>query len=131
MDNKVLKKEVEDMMTERQHNECAKIIHGAATAAGGVGAFPIPCSDAIGLMAIQTSMVIALARVFNIELTKAMAEHVAKQAVVSSTGKLVATNLTKMIPGLGSVICATVAAGLTEVFGWEQAEAFASHKSLA
>ena len=118
------------MMTERQHSECARIIHGAAAAAGGVGALPVPCSDAVGLVAIQTSMVIALASVFNIAMTGAMAEHVAKQAVVSSTGKLIASNLTKLIPGFGSAVCATVAVGLTEAFGWEQARAFASQQAM-
>ena len=118
------------MMTKQQQRECAVIIHGAAAAAGGVGALPVPCSDVVGLVAIQTSMVIALANVFNVAMTSAMAEHVAKQAIVSSTGKLIATNLSKIIPGFGSVVCATVAAGLTEAFGWEQARAFAAQQKV-
>ena len=127
----VFTKEVESMMTDRQHTECARIIHGAAAAAGGVGALPVPCSDVVGLVAIQTSMVIALASVFNVAMTQAMAEHVAKQAIVSSTGKLIASNLTKLIPGFGSAVCATVAVGLTEAFGWEQARSFAAQQVMA
>ena len=118
------------MMTEQQQSECAKIIHGAAVAAGGVGALPVPCSDVVGLVALQTSMVIALAKVFNIAMTNNMAEHIAKQAVVYSAGKLIASNLTKLIPVFGSAVCATAAVGLTETFGWEQARAFAAQQKM-
>lgn len=113
------------MMTERQKEQCAMIIHSAAVAAGGIGAVPVPGSDAVGLAGVQTAMVLALAEVFEYPMTKAAAMHTAKQLIVSSTGKLLASNLTKLIPGFGSVVCGTVAAGLTEAFGWEQAREFA------
>jgi uncharacterized protein (DUF697 family) len=118
------------MMTNEQQRQCEFIIHSAAVASAAIGGLPVPGSDAVGLVGIQTGMVLALANVFGYPMTKAAAEHVAKQAVVSSTGKLIATSLVKVIPGVGSVVCASVAAGLTEVFGWDQAREFAAAAKL-
>lgn len=125
-----VEKEVRDMMNNTQEKRCAMIIHSAAVTAGGIGALPVPGSDAAGLLGVQTAMVLALAEVFGIPLTQTMAQHAAKQAIVSSAGKLIATNLTKMIPVAGSIICGSVAAGLTEAFGWQQAREFAACQQI-
>ena len=118
------------MMNKEQKRNCEYIIHSAALAAGAIGGLPVPGSDAVGLLGIQAAMVLALAEVFEYPMTKAAAETIAKQAIVSSTGKLIASNLTKMIPGVGSVVCASVAAGLTEAFGWEQARCFSKGRLI-
>ena len=119
------------MMTERQHSECARIIHGAAIAAGSVGAFPIPGSDTVGLLAIKTSMVVALARVFNVAMHQAIAEKIVKEATSDFTIKPIVKDLSNCLPGgIGRVVRTTVAVGCIEAFGWEQARAFASQQAM-
>ena len=111
-------------MNQEQKESCQKIIHSAATAAGGIGLSPIPGSDIAPLIAIQTTMIIALGRVFNVKIDKSYAASLAKTAIVGQIGKLVASQLLKLIPGLGSVANAGVAFSLTEVLGWDVAEEF-------
>ena len=111
-------------MTQEQKEQCQVIIHSAATAAGGVGLSPIPGSDSAPLIAIQTTMIVALGRVFNVKIDKSYATSLAKTAIVGQIGKLVASQLLKLIPGLGSVANAGVAFSLTEVLGWDTAEDF-------
>lgn len=118
-------------MTENQKSQCEVIIHSAAVAAGAAGAVPIPCSDCAVIGGIQLTMVVALAKVFDHSITDKAAEQIAKQGTLSIIGKLAATSLTKLIPGFGSAVCASVAFGLTEAYGWEVAEKFAKeYKAL-
>ena len=70
-------------------------------------------------------MLIGLAKVFGISLTEAAAQQTAKAFVVGNLGKMIASSLSKLIPGLGSAVCATVAVAITEALGWETAEEFA------
>ena len=112
-------------MTESQKTKCQYIIHSAATAAGAIGISPIPGSDIVPITAVQASMLIGLAKVFGISLTEAAAQQTAKAFVVGNLGKMIASSLSKLIPGLGSAVCATVAVALTEALGWETAEEFA------
>ena len=112
-------------MTESQKTKCQYIIHSAATAAGAIGISPIPGSDIVPITAVQASMLIGLAKVFGISLTEAAAQQTAKAFVVGNLGKMIASSLSKLTPGLGSAVCATVAVALTEALGWETAEEFA------
>lgn len=119
-------------MTDSQKTKCQYIIHSAATAAGAIGLSPIPGSDIGPITAIQAGMLIGLAKVFGISLTEAAAQQAAKAFIVGNLGKMIASSLTKIIPILGSAVCATVAVALTEALGWETAEEFANqakHKS--
>ena len=111
-------------MTQEQKEQCQVIIHTAATAAGAIGLSPIPGSDIAPLIATQTTMIIALGRVFNIKIDKSYAVSLAKTAIMGQVGKLVASQLLKFIPGLGSVANAGVAFSLTEMLGWDVAEDF-------
>ena len=111
-------------MTEEQKSKCNVIIHTAATAAGGIGLSPIPGSDIIPLMAVQTTMIVALGKVFNVRIEESYAKSLAKTAITGQIGKLAASQLLKFIPILGSVANASVAVALTEALGWDTAEEF-------
>ncbi len=111
-------------MTSDEKDNCQIIIHGAAVAAAGVGFVPVPGGDIGPLCAIQGGMVIALARVFGISITKDGAIKMAESFMLGAMGKFIASELVKLIPVLGSLISGTVAASLTEAFGWETAEEF-------
>ena len=113
-------------MTENQRSKCQYIIHSAATAAGAIGLSPIPGSDIGPIMAVQAGMILGLAKVFGITLTDAAAAQVAKTFVVGNLGKMIASELTKLLPFIGSAVCGTVAVALTEALGWETAREFAA-----
>ena len=69
-------------------------------------------------------MILGLARIFNVPITKEVAEAQAKAYMVGNFGKMLAGELSKLVPIFGSATNATVAVGLTEYLGWEVAEDF-------
>jgi len=113
-------------VTESQKENCHLIIHGASTAAAGVGAglAQLPLSDSIVLIPIQVSMVIALGKVFDVELTEAAAKGVIFTGVAATVGRAVSQVLVGWIPGIGNAINATTAASVTEALGWGIAARF-------
>lgn len=114
------------MMTEAQRKKCSVIIKGAAIAAGGIGALPIPGSDSLAIKKIQIGMISQLAEVFGCPATEIEAEMVIKHSFAKNAGMLLSSNLIRAIPGADNVIRGVVAACLTEAIGWQQAEYFAS-----
>ena len=111
-------------MTNLQKERCHEIIHTAATAAGGIGLSPIPGSDIVPLVALQTTMILALGKVFNVKIEESYAKSLAKTAIAGQVGKLVAGQLLKLIPGFGSVANAGVAFSVTELLGWDTVDDF-------
>lgn len=109
---------------EPEKSKCNYVIHTAAVAAGGIGIAPLPGADIVPICAVQVTMILGLARIFNIAITKEVAEAQAKAYMVGNFGKLLAGELSKLVPVLGSATNATVAVGLTEYLGWETAEDF-------
>jgi len=91
------------------------VIQSAAASAAIAGAIPIPFSDAIIITAIQFSMTAGLAVVYGLpaEAIRAAAAPLLAQVA----GVMAASSLTKLFPGLGSLIQAGVAFTLTEVIG--------------
>ena len=116
------------MMTKDEKEKCQYIIHSAAAAGAGVGALPIPGPDIIPLIGIQSAMILGLATIFKISMTETAAKDIAKTAITGQMGKMLAGQLSKLIPGAGSVINATIAAGLTEKLGWDIAEDVSTRK---
>lgn len=115
-------------MTDEQKIKCHAIIHSAAIAAGGGNAVPVPM---LGLAADTTALVgmaIGLAAVFGQNLpesaAKAMAIDALKKTLLKQPVKVIAKELSKIIPLFGSVFAATVSAGLVEAAGWTLAGDF-------
>ena len=96
------------------------IIHGATTAAAGVGAglAQIPGSDAPVLMSIQTAMILGIGQHYGISLTKTAAADLVLTFAASMAGRAVSQFLIGWIPGLGNAINASTAAAITEAIGW-------------
>ena len=107
------------IMDEKTKSRCNYIIHTSSAAAGGIGASPVPGSDAMPLMAIQVGMIMLLAQELKIPLEEATAKAIAKNAIAKNIGKLFVGELTKAIPGFGSAVNAGVAFCVTEVLGWD------------
>ena len=99
--------------TKRAH----AIIHTASALAATTGAVPIPMSDAPIITAIQLGMIARLAVLYGFDVD--MIKGMIGPTIAKLLGKQLAASLTKLIPYLGSVINATVAAAITEAFGWQ------------
>jgi uncharacterized protein (DUF697 family) len=110
-----------------QYAACHGIIHtaSAAAAATGAGLAQLPCSDNAVITPIQLTMTIALGRVFDLELTESAAKAAMVSVAGASIGRTLSQVLVGWIPGLGNVINAATAAGITETMGWLLAEDFA------
>ena len=91
------------------------IVTTAVTAAAAAGAIPIPLSDAAVLIPIQITMIASLAGLYGLK------QEAVKQSALPFVAKLVgifaASSILKLIPGLGSVVNATVAGTLTAAMG--------------
>jgi len=92
-------------------------IAGAVAFAGGVGATPIPLADAAVLVPAQAALMAKIAAVYDIPKAKAAMLVSPATLAAAQGGKLAAASLMKLVPGVGSVISASVAATLTAVLG--------------
>lgn len=115
------KAQAKRLMNKRQMTKCNVTIHTAAVAAALAGAIPIPMVDAIPISASQVTMAVVLGKIFNVKIT----EGAAKGAIGAAASTLVGRQLVKWIPGVGWVVSAAVAAGVTEAIGWTIAVDFA------
>lgn len=109
--------------TKRKEAEAAVAV--AATAAGVVGATPIPFADAVALVPIQGAMIAKISQIYGMEVNAdAVVPIVSALVGVSGAtlvGRTVVSSLLKFVPGVGSVaggvIAATTATMLTKGVG--------------
>mgnify|MGYP003091132750 FL=1 len=115
-----------DYLPEDIRLKCHGIIHSASVATGGVGmaGAQIPLADNDIITPIQITMIIALAKVFERDLTKEAAMGVLKGAGAAFIGRNIAQLGVGWIPILGNVINSATAATLTEAIGWMSANQF-------
>jgi len=96
--------------------KAAAIILTATGSATGIAAAPIPVADAPILMGVQATMIGSLAGLYGFDRSRV--SFAALPILARTAGMLAATSLSKMIPGLGSLIQATVAAAITGAMGY-------------
>ena len=124
-------------MTNEERIRCHAIIHSAAAAAGGGNAVPVPVLGLAADTAALVGMAIGLAAVFGQSIpesaAKAMAVDALKKTLLKQPVKVIAKELSKIVPFFGSVFAATVSVGLVEAAGWTLAGDFerAAQKRLA
>jgi uncharacterized protein (DUF697 family) len=113
-------------MTSAQKEKCQFIIHGASSASAGIaaGLAQLPIADHILLVPIQIGMIVALGKVFGVELTEATAKGVALSMAGMQIGRGLSQVLVGWIPGVGNVINSATAGALTETMGWAVAKRF-------
>lgn len=115
------------LISQDQREKCAVIIRGASAAAAGagVGLAQIPASDLIVVVPIQVGMIMALGRVFDIDLT----ERTAREIALKMAGPWIARGLSQVLvgwlPGVGNVLNAATAVAITESIGWSVAKRLA------
>lgn len=125
LDNKLLKKANLGGIT---NIKALKAIHMAAIAAAGVAASPIPFTDATLLVPIQSTMIAAIYRAYGNRISDGAIKGVLTAVATTSVARSVAGNIIKIIPGIGTVVGATmnasVAVAFTELMGLSIASAF-------
>ena len=107
-------------MLEDRRDKCHAIIHGAAVTTGGIGAglAQIPLADSIPITAAQVAMIVAIAKVYDVDLGEGAAKGLLGGFSASVIGRNVAGVLIGWIPGIGNAVKASTAAALTEAIGW-------------
>ncbi|NMA48058.1 MAG: hypothetical protein GX945_16000 [Lentisphaerae bacterium] len=115
MDAQRVDREAKIEAVYRKETKARAIIGTAVATASGVGAVPIPFSDAALLVPLQVGMIASLAGLYGLQ------EEAIKQSALPFVAKLVgvftATTLLKLIPGLGNAVNAAVAGTLTGAMG--------------
>ena len=95
-----------------------QIILTAAVAAGGAAFQPLPnVPDAALIAPIQTAMIVSLAKLNGYDITPADAIKLVGPVIGTMAGRLAFEQVMKLIPGVGSVLGATVAAAITLSLG--------------
>ena len=107
---------------EQKRKNAKKHILIAAGLAGTAGAIPIPFADSAVIVPIQLGMCAKIINSYGLDILAGVSSALIGDVIISNIGKSLATNLVKIIPGvgqtLGSVINATVAAGITSALGF-------------
>src|SRR3954469_17594941 len=113
-------------MTDDQREKCHFIIHGASTAAAGIGAglAQVPLSDNALLVPLQAGMIVSLGLVFEVHVADSAAKGIVMGMLASYVGRAASQVLLGWIPGVGNAINAATAAGVTESMGWTVASRF-------
>lgn len=96
--------------------EAYKIITKAVGLAAAAGAIPIPGSDAVVITPVQLNMVKNLAELYHFSVKEC--KEMILPLIGQMAGIMVARNLLKIFPGLGSLIGASTAAILTGGIGY-------------
>lgn len=127
-----MEKELDDELKELEKtalDEKAENAVAVAVAATSLtGAVPIPFADAPLMIAEQVAMMGTICDIYEIDLEKNGLEILAKTAIgaggAAIVGKTIATNLLKLIPGVGSVIGGAISAGTAGVITLALGKAF-------
>ena len=106
---------------KEKRDRAFKRIAAAAAAAGGVGATPIPFSQAALLIPIQASLIISVLNIYGIKASGGTGTlgNLLVTLGVQNLGRTAAANLIKMFPGAGSVIGGIINASIAASFTTE------------
>jgi uncharacterized protein (DUF697 family) len=113
-----------DLKKEQSH----KIVAGAATLAAGIGAVPIPFSDAAGLIPIQIGMLVGISATFGLPLEKNKIATLFSSVVgigsATIIGRTIVGNLLKFVPGGGSIVGGMISGGVAAAVTTTLGEAY-------
>lgn len=101
---------------EESANKAILAATSAAAAAGGLN--PVPMSDSLALVPIQMGMALRLSHIYGFTSMGNATTALLKTQIVSIIGRQMAASLTKLIPIVGQLINASVAAAITGGLGY-------------
>jgi small GTP-binding protein len=93
-------------------------ITGAATTSAVVALTPLPILDVIPLLAIQSSLVLGIARIYNYEITPGRARELAVTFGLGFLGRTLFQELSKLGGPPGWALSAAIASSTTVVMGY-------------
>ncbi|WQY51761.1 hypothetical protein KVL40_02900 [Helicobacter pylori] len=103
-------------------DESKTIIHIASGATGGVGASPIPFSDALAIAPIQAGMIYKMNDAFGMDLEESVAASLITGLLgvtaIAQVGRTLVNGFLKFIPVVGSVAGSATAVIITEGIGF-------------
>ena len=106
-----------------------KAIAIAVSAAAAVSATPIPFSDAVLLAPIQIGMFARISSLYGLKLSEGFLSTLVTSAagvlVGTIAGRIIVTNLIKLIPGVGSIVGGVISAGTAGVLTTIMGKAYA------
>lgn len=118
----ILEKKSKDILMAANMKDKASIANRWIVAAGAssalVGASPIPGSDFIPLTGIQVGLMIKLSTLYGKPISKDNAKELIIATIVGNIGKTIFRQITKVVPGVGSVVGASVAGATTVALGY-------------
>lgn len=120
-------------MTEEEKSRCSKIIHGHAAAAAAGNLVPVPGVGLATDTITMTTMAMALAAVFGGSITESVAKNMAINAIVATIKKqpvkVIAKEISKVVPIVGQLIAPSISVAMLESAGWLLANDLAEEKA--
>lgn len=114
----LVEEEIFELEKEKINKMAAKannVVLAAVATASTTGAIPIPFADAPLLIAQQTALMMEISHIFNIDMKedglKTLVTTVLGVGGATVAGKMVASNLLKLVPFAGSVLGGAISAG--------------------
>ena len=112
-------------MNADQKKRCHRIIHSHAVLSGIANALPVPGLGIAVDTVTMTTMAMGISGVFGGDIEKAVARNTAvnviRRTVLKQPVKVIAKELSKLVPGLGQAVAPTVSATMLETAGWSLA----------
>lgn len=121
-------------MTTIQKETAMKAVHTASAAAAGVALSPIPFSDAMLLVPIQTMMITNIFKAYGQSTTQGLISGVVQATTATTLGRTAVTSIIKFVPGIGTVVGTLIGSGvavaITESIGQKLINQFEEHGSV-
>jgi small GTP-binding protein len=95
--------------------------HGAATTAAAIALAPLPIVDVVPLLAVQASLVLGIARIYDYKVTLRRARELVATFGLGLLGRTLFQELSKLGGPPGWVLAAAIAASTTAVMGYAAA----------
>lgn len=100
----------------RKRARALKVAAGAATTAAAAAAVPIPVIDAAGVFGVNVGMVTGIAAAMGVPMTRdnllTLSASMVGALAVAAGGRMIAGEVLKLIPGIGSVVGGFITAGI-------------------
>ncbi|WP_313894277.1 GTPase [Psychrobacillus sp.] len=118
----ILEKKSKDVLMamhmENKSSIATRWILAAGASSAVVGASPIPGSDFIPLTGIQVALMLKLSTLYDKPISKDNAKELIIATIVGNIGKTIFRQISKLVPGAGSVVGASVAGSTTVALGY-------------
>ena len=125
---KELENDLKGLEITKLNSKAENAVAVAVAATAATGAVPIPFADAPLLIGEQVALMTTICGIYGINVKKDGLKMLATTALSAGgaaiVGKTVATNLLKLVPGVGSVVGGTISAGTAGVITLAMGKAF-------